>query len=263
MGRAWYRQGRQEGKNRSFSDFAACARGLCEAGYTSPGLIAAEGHSAGGLLVGACAPLTRIRRRRLLTRSPASAATAAARNPGLFGAMVLRAPYLDVCNTMADPALPLTVHEYEEWGDVRGEGPARNVASFCPTQQLAAAGTLRGLPPALVSVGGGDTRVPPWAALHYVARWRARERAEGAGPTLLCEYEEDRGHFGWGGRTWRHREAAREQAFLLGLLGMGPPPSVADPVEESRRVTARDSRVSALQWRLQRPAALRRWGIHA
>lgn len=177
--------------------------------------------------------------------------------------MILRAPFLDVCNTMADPALPLTVHEYEEWGDVRAAEQAQNVASFCPTQQLVEAASLRGLPPALLSVGGGDTRVPPWAALHYVARWRARERAEGAGPPLLCEFEEERGHFGWGGRSWRHREAAREQAFLLGLLAMGPSPVAADPVEESRQVRARGGRIAALQWRMQRPAALRRWGIRA
>ncbi len=103
LGRAWYEQGRLEHKTNTFTDFVACAEKLVAEGYTTPARLVARGGSAGGLLMGAVANL----------------------RPELFAAIVAEVPFVDVVTTMLDPGLPLTITEWEEWGDPQDEATYR------------------------------------------------------------------------------------------------------------------------------------------
>ena len=117
MGRHWYDDGKMQHKQHTFSDFIACARHLVDAGWTTPDTVIAEGGSAGGLLVGAVANQA----------------------PDAFGGIVAQVPFVDTLTTMLDETLPLTVTEYEEWGNPDGDAETYDyIASYAPYDNVAA-----------------------------------------------------------------------------------------------------------------------------
>ena len=117
LGKPWHDAGKMLVKRNTFTDFIACVEHLTAAGYGDPTRVAAEGGSAGGLLMGAVVNM----------------------RPDLFRAIVSHVPFVDVMNTMLDASLPLTVPEYEEWGDPNQEEYFRYMLSYSPYDNLRAA----------------------------------------------------------------------------------------------------------------------------
>jgi oligopeptidase B len=175
----------------SFTDFIAAAEALIAAGYTSPRSLAILGGSAGGLLIGAVLNL----------------------RPELFAAAIAKVPFVDVLNTMSDATLPLTIGEYEEWGNPEELDNYRSIRAWSPYDNLPAAA----YPHLFVTAGLNDPRVSFWEPAKWVARLRALHR----GPNqLLLKTTMGAGHFGASGRYEKYRETAFEYAFLLKMLGV-------------------------------------------
>lgn len=197
-GRAWHAAGKGENKANSLLDYQHCADWLVEAGWTQPGLIAGYGASAGALVV----------------------AGAAHRRPELFGALVLKHSFLDLHRTMADPTLPLTVHEYDEWGDPRNApAVAARLAALSPYDTVPA--EAPSFPPTLLLASLADDRVKGWEAAKYAAKAREmRCHSGGGGPEVLLRMEGDRGHEGPPSQAEMLMEAAFEQAFVLTRMGV-------------------------------------------
>jgi oligopeptidase B len=193
MGRRWYLEGKLRHKTNSFTDFLACARHLCNTGIAHEGRVAARGGSAGGLLVAAAATI----------------------DPKAFAAVVAEVPFVDVVTTMLDPTLPLTVIEWEEWGDPREAGDESYMASYSPYDNVSGVA----YPPMLVTAGLNDPRV----SYHEPAKWVARLRATAAADSgvLLLRTEMEAGHMGSTGRYDAWRDEARVLSFLLHHLGRG------------------------------------------
>jgi oligopeptidase B len=187
-GRAWWLQGRLLSKRNTFTDFVACAQHLVDTGVTSPELLVARGISAGGLLMGAAAFLA----------------------PELFRAMVVEVPFVDVVNSMLDDTLPLTVGEWDEWGDPREPDVYAYMRSYSPYENLP--GPHR---PALLVTG---SRHDPRVSVHEPAKWVAQLRADGnqGDAELLLQTAMGGGaHTGPAGRydAWRHE--ALLHAFVI------------------------------------------------
>jgi oligopeptidase B len=195
MGRQWYDQGKLAYKQNSFDDFIACAEHLVARGFTSPERLAARGASAGGLLVGA----------------------ALNQRPDLFCAVVAEVPFVDVVNTMLDASLPLTVTEWEEWGDPRIEEQYRWLRAYAPYENIAA----RPYPRLLVTSGLNDPRVQYWEPAKWVAA--LRDNTTGEEPILL-KTEMGAGHGGPSGRYDAWKDEALVLAFLLDALGVADTP---------------------------------------
>lgn len=191
MGRRWYDDGRLLKKGNTFSDFIACAERLIGGGYTRPELLAARGGSAGGLLVGAVVNM----------------------RPGLFHAAVLNVPFVDMINTMLDPAIPLTTIEYQEWGDPRDKGQYEYMASYAPYENVRA----QGYPAMLVTGGLNDANVPYWEPAKWTARLR---RLKTDSNPLLLKIDLSSGHGGPSGRFRYLRDLSFEYAFLLDVMGI-------------------------------------------
>jgi oligopeptidase B len=192
LGKAWHDGGRMMNKRNTFADFVAAAEHLVAAGYAAPGRVAIAGGSAGGLLVGA----------------------AVNARPDLFAAVLAQVPFVDVVNTMLDETLPLTVGEFEEWGNPK-EAPAYEyMMSYSPYDNVAA----RDYPPMFVVSAYHDSQV----FYHEPAKWVAKLRAlkTDRNPLLLRMNMEGAGHGGKSGRFDALRDRAREQAFLLWHLGV-------------------------------------------
>ena len=188
----WYREGRREGKENTFTDFVAVAEHLIEAGYTTPGRIVAQGGSAGGMLMGAVATM----------------------RPDLFAGVVAEVPFVDVLNTMLDPTLPLTPPEWPEWGNPIEDAEAyRRIKRYAPYESVGA----QPYPPLLVLAGLTDPRVTYWEPAKWVARIRA-ERTDDA--VLLLRTNMEAGHGGAAGRFGRLEEIALIQSFALGVTGV-------------------------------------------
>lgn len=185
LGRQWYLDGKLEAKRNTFTDTIACARRLVEGGWTDADRIAVQGGSAGGLTVGACLNL----------------------EPELFAAAVLEVPFLDVVTTMSDPSLPLTVGEWEEWGDPRVEPFASLMASYSPYDNVR---PVR-YPDMYVTAGLNDFRV----GFHEPAKWTAKIRHLSPETFVLFRCEMHAGHGGRSGRYERWRDQAKTTAFLL------------------------------------------------
>lgn len=198
MGRDWYEKGRLLHKKNTFGDTIACARHLARTALVAPDKLAIRGGSAGGLCVAAC-----------VTASPET-----------FAAMVAEVPFVDVVTTMSDPSLPLTVTEWEEWGDPREEPWASYIASYSPYDNLAA----RPYPPMMVTAGLNDPRV----SYHEPAKFVAKVRHLSPETPVVFTCEMDAGHGGPSGRYDRWREEARTLAFLTSLpfTGWRPPETV-------------------------------------
>jgi len=197
LGRTWYEQGRMENKANTFSDFVAAAEHLLASGWASPGGLVARGASAGGLLMGAVVNA----------------------RPELFRAVVAEVPFVDVVNTMSDPDLPLTVTEWEEWGDPLHDPDAYwRMLSYSPYDNVGP----KPYPAMLVTAGLNDPRVGYWEPAKWVARLRA-EGAGGPGRPLLLRTELGAGHRGPSGRYDAWRDEARVQAFVLWMTGLAGP----------------------------------------
>lgn len=188
MGRAWYEDGKMLAKRNTFTDFVDVARFLAAEGYTTPDRIVAEGGSAGGLLMGAVANLA----------------------PDAFAGILADVPFVDALTSILDPSLPLTVIEWDEWGDplhsadvydyMRGYTPYENVREGVAYPRILAMTSLN------------DTRVL------YVepAKWVQRLREVGADVLMKCEMSA--GHGGVSGRYNSWRERAFQLAWIFEVL---------------------------------------------
>jgi oligopeptidase B len=191
LGRRWYERGKLEHKPNTFTDFIACAEHLVAEGWTSPAQMAARGGSAGGLLMGALMNL----------------------RPDLFGAVVAEVPFVDVVTTMLDGSLPLTVTEWEEWGNPNDARFYEAMKAYSPYDNVQA----KDYPRMLVTAGLNDSRVAYWEPAKWVAKLRATKTDANA---LLLRTRMGTGHSGPSGRYERWREEAFVFAFLLDALGV-------------------------------------------
>ena len=207
LGRRWYEDGKLAAKPNTFSDFVACARHLVDGGWTSPERLAARGGSAGGLLMGAVANLA----------------------PALFRAVVAEVPFVDCLTTILDESLPLTVLEWEEWGNpvedrtiydvMKSYSPYDNVVATAPD------GRPVRYPDILATAGLSDPRVGFWEP----AKWVAKLRAANPENRVLLKTEMGAGHGGPSGRYDAWKDEAFVYAFVLDALGMGGTPAVPYP----------------------------------
>jgi oligopeptidase B len=198
MGRAWYEEGKFAAKPTTFTDFVACARFLVEAGWTAPDRLVARGGSAGGLLMGAVANLA----------------------PELFRAIVAEVPFVDCLTTILDETLPLTVLEWEEWGNpVEDPEIYAVMKSYSPYDNVRAVDD-RGRPvryPDILATGGlSDPRVGFWEP----AKWVAKLRDANPENRVLLKTELGAGHGGPSGRYDAWRDEAFVYAFILEALGL-------------------------------------------
>ena len=198
MGRRWYQEGKLAAKPTTFTDFVACARALIGEGWTSPGKLVARGGSAGGLLMGAVANLA----------------------PELFRAVVAEVPFVDCLTTILDETLPLTVLEWEEWGNPV-EDPAiyRVMKSYSPYDNVRSVddrGHPIRYPDILATAGLSDPRVGFWEP----AKWVAKLRAANPENRVLLKTELGAGHGGPSGRYDAWKDEAFVYAFILGALGL-------------------------------------------
>lgn len=191
MGRQWYDQGKFLNKRNTFLDFIAAGQALIEGGYTGSDRLAIMGGSAGGLLVGAVLNMA----------------------PDLMKAAVAKVPFVDVVNTMLDESLPLTVPEYEEWGNPNDETYYDYIQSYSPYDNVEA----KDYPHILVTAGLNDPRVHYWEP----AKWTAKLRAQKTdGNRLLLKTNMGAGHGGASGRYDALKELAFDYAFILDALGV-------------------------------------------
>ncbi len=190
MGRLWHERGRMADKHNTFTDFIASAEHLVATGIAQTGNIAARGVSAGGLLMGAVTTM----------------------RPDLWAAVVAEVPFVDVINTMLDPTIPLTVGEWEEWGNPVIPQQYQWMVAYSPYEN-----TRPAVYPAVLATGGfNDPRVAYWEPAKWVARLRRANR--GRRPILL-KTELGSGHSGPSGRYDNWREQAFVLAFVLDQLG--------------------------------------------
>ncbi|AMZ72090.1 MULTISPECIES: S9 family peptidase [Pseudomonas] len=191
LGEAWYRAGKQEHKHNTFGDFIACAEHLIANGFTTAEQLAISGGSAGGLLIGA-----------VLNQ-----------RPELFKVAIAEVPFVDVLNTMLDPDLPLTVTEYDEWGNPEEPDVYDRIRAYAPYENVSA----QAYPALLVIAGYNDSRVQYWEAAKWVAKLRATKTDD---HPLLLKTELGAGHGGMSGRYQGLRDVALEYAFVLKVLGV-------------------------------------------
>jgi oligopeptidase B len=191
LGEAWYRAGKQEHKGNTFSDFIACAEHLIAQGLTDAQRLVISGGSAGGLLIGA-----------VLNQ-----------RPELFQAAIAEVPFVDVLNTMLDPDLPLTVTEYDEWGNPQEPEVYERIKAYAPYENVSA----QAYPNLLVVAGYNDSRVQYWEAAKWVARLRERKTDDNL---LLLKTELGAGHGGMSGRYQGLKDVALEYGFVLKTLGL-------------------------------------------
>jgi len=198
LGRHWYEEGKFAAKPNTFTDFVACARMLVDEGWTSPGRLVARGGSAGGLLMGAVANLA----------------------PELFRAVVAEVPFVDCLTTILDDTLPLTVLEWEEWGNpVEDASIYRVMKSYSPYDNVRSTdddGRPVRYPDILATGGLTDPRVGFWEP----AKWVARLRAANPENRVLLKTEMGAGHGGPSGRYDAWRDEAFVYAFVLDALGL-------------------------------------------
>ncbi|GFM50891.1 oligopeptidase B [Pseudomonas cichorii] len=189
LGEAWYRNGKQEHKQNTFGDFIACAEHLIDQGLTRADQLVISGGSAGGLLIGA-----------VLNQ-----------RPELFKAAIAEVPFVDVLNTMLDPELPLTVTEYDEWGNPQDPEVHARIKAYAPYENVSA----QAYPATLVIAGYNDSRVQYWEAAKWVAKLRATRTDDNL---LLLKTELGAGHGGMSGRYQGLRDVALEYGFIFKVL---------------------------------------------
>jgi oligopeptidase B len=197
LGKKWHDEGRMLSKKNTFTDFIAAAEHLIASRYTNRDRLAAMGGSAGGLLMGAVANL----------------------RPDLFKVVVSYVPFVDVINTMLDKTLPLTVGEFEEWGNPEIEEQYRYMLAYSPYDQLA----RKAYPTMLVKTSYNDSQVMYWEPAKYVAKLRAMKTDRN--PLVFAVNMDPAGHGGKSGRYEKLRERAYDYAFILWQLGVETPAS--------------------------------------
>ncbi|MHB1487165.1 MAG: S9 family peptidase [Acidimicrobiales bacterium] len=191
MGRAWYENGKLAHKTNTFDDFIAVARHLVAQGWTTPAQMVARGGSAGGLLMGAVAN----------------------RAPELFAAMVSEVPFVDCLTTILDESLPLTVIEWEEWGNPGADPEMYDyIKAYSPYDNVAP----RPYPTMLVTAGLNDPRVSYWEP----AKWVAKLRRANPGGRVLLKTDMGAGHGGPSGRYDTWKDEAFVFSFILDALGL-------------------------------------------
>ena len=195
LGRRWYEDGKLLTKKNTFTDFVACAEHLVEHRYCSPDRLVIRGGSAGGLLVGATVNL----------------------RPDLFRGVVAEVPFVDVLTTICDETLPLTVLEWEEWGNPKADPDVYTyMKSYSPYDNVSPAP----YPAMFVTAGLNDPRVSYWEPAKWVQRLRSH--TSGDAPVLL-KTELGAGHMGPSGRYDAWRDEALVYAFVLDTVGPMPP----------------------------------------
>jgi len=191
MGKRWHTEGKLEHKHNTFSDLVDAAAQLTDAGYCDPARIAIRGASAGGLTMGAATNLS----------------------PESFAAVAAEVPFVDVINTMLDASLPLTVVEWEEWGNPAIEEQYRWMRAYAPYENVG----KTAYPPILATAGLNDPRVSYWEPAKWVLRLRDRSTS---GNVVLLKTEMSAGHFARSGRYDLWKDEALVLAFLLShILG--------------------------------------------
>ena len=201
MGRHWYDDGKMLAKKNTFTDFVACARHLVDTGWTSEDRLVAHGGSAGGLLMGAVANVA----------------------PEAFAGIVAEVPFVDPLTSILDPSLPLTVIEWEEWGNPLQDPEVYTyMKSYSPYENVEA----KAYPAILAVTSLNDTRVLYVEPAKWVAR--LRETATGAAPILL-KTEMEAGHGGRSGRYDAWRERAFSYAWLVDRAGAAHTPRPGGP----------------------------------
>ena len=193
MGRYWYEeQGKYLNKRNTFQDFISCAEHLIDNNYTQPELMATEGRSAGGLLMG-----------NIINW-----------RPDLFEAVVAGVPFVDLMNTMCDPTIPLTTGEWEEWGNPNEDKYFDYMLSYSPYDNVRA----QPYPNVLITAGLYDPRVAYWEPAKWASK--LREMKIENGKQILCKFDLDSGHFSASDRYKYLREKSYDQAFVLSKLGI-------------------------------------------
>jgi oligopeptidase B len=192
MGKAWHDAGKMMNKKNTFSDFTAVAEDLTKRGYGSKDKLVIEGGSAGGLLMGAVLNL----------------------RPDLFHAAVVKVPFVDVMNTMLDESLPLTVGEFEEWGNPKEKPAFDYMIAYSPYDNVEA----KAYPNMLVKTSFNDSQVMYWEPAKYVAKMRATRTDHN---TLIFKTNlSPAGHGGASGRYDRLHEASFDYAYILTQMGI-------------------------------------------
>jgi oligopeptidase B len=192
MGKAWHDDGRMMHKKNTFTDFIASAEYLLAQGYGSKDRLVIEGRSAGGLLMGAVLNM----------------------RPDLFRAALVGVPFVDVMNTMLDESIPLTVAEFEEWGNPKEKPAFDYMITYSPYENIAA----KAYPNMLVRTSFNDSQVGYWEPAKYVAKMRALRTDHN---TLILKTNMDpAGHGGASGRYDRLHETAFDYAYFLTQMGI-------------------------------------------
>lgn len=191
LGENWYRNGKFKRKMNTFLDFIQCAKAMAQQGYASPEKVYAMGGSAGGLLMGACMNLA----------------------PFLFKGVVAQVPFVDVLTTMLDESIPLTVGEYEEWGNPNKKDYYDYMLQYSPYDNI----QKTAYPSLLITTGYHDSQVQYWEPLKWVAKLRDYKTDNNP---LVFECTMDAGHGGGSGRQKEREEVAKIHSFLLHLEGI-------------------------------------------
>jgi oligopeptidase B len=192
MGKAWHDAGRMMSKKNTFTDFIASAEYLLAQGYGSKDRLVIEGRSAGGLLMGVVLNM----------------------RPDLFHAALVGVPFVDVINTMLDESLPLTVPEFEEWGNPKEKAAFDYMISYSPYDNIEA----KAYPNMLVKTSFNDSQVMYWEPAKYVAKMRAVRTDHNT--LLLKTNMSPAGHGGASGRYDRLKETAFDYAYFLTQMGI-------------------------------------------
>jgi oligopeptidase B len=192
MGKAWHDAGRMMNKKTTFTDFIACAEDLVKRGYGSKDRLVIEGRSAGGLLMGAVLNM----------------------RPDLFKAAIVGVPFVDVMNTMLDESLPLTVGEFEEWGNPKEKPAFDYMITYSPYDNI----QPKAYPDMLVKTSFNDSQVMYWEPAKYVAKMRATRTDHNI--LILKTNLSPAGHGGASGRYDRLKEASFDYAYILTEMGI-------------------------------------------
>ncbi|CAI5742608.1 unnamed protein product [Peronospora destructor] len=201
LGLPWYQAGKSMHKRHTFDDYVSCTHHLLDAGFTNPKRLAGKGVSAGGLIMGYVAN----------------------EYPQLYQALIMKVPFVDILATMQDPTLPLTVHEYDEWGDPNEPEAHEYIQSYAPCENVREGQVY----PAMFVTGSlNDQRVQFWEPAKWMYKMR---KVQALLPKrdkrlMMLKMGENDGHFGGGGRLEQLEASAMEIAFLYQALRLPFPP---------------------------------------
>ncbi|XP_058183759.1 uncharacterized protein LOC131301459 [Rhododendron vialii] len=190
---SWHRSGGGLQKLNSIYDFVSCGKFLVNEGYVCKDKLGAVGHSAGCLLVAAAINMY----------------------PDLFRAAIMKVPFLDICNTLLDPSLPLTILDYEEFGNPQIQSQLESILQYSPYDNIAGGVCC---PSVLVTASFHDSRVGVWEAAKWVAKVRDMT-CSSCSCSVILKTNMCGGHFGEGGRFGLCEETSYEYAFLMKVMG--------------------------------------------